>query len=1258
MLLNTRQPLGAPLPKLPVPRGNAAAKQVLATGEPAVGDMFIGPIAKEPLIAVVVPVKRDGKMQYLLLSTIPTKLIQQRLADLVKPENWSLTLLDGKEEVMARWLPSDTPRQSEAAERSRRFTAKSEVAPWSVVLEIPDEVYWTPVLVTAATLGVAILLVALVSLVGGHIVARRLSVAVSSLAQEHQPQDNMARVVEVEAARASLAEKEAAREAAELIRSESERRFRLLFDSAPLPLCLVSSRGELTTFNKRFEQTFGFGHQDVPTLTEWWQQAYPDPEYRRWVMQTWEDAVGRASREDKDITPREYRITCKDGRVRTMVVSEITLGNDLLTSFFDVTERRQVESEKELLAQQRQLALHAANLGWWHYDPQTKVSSWDQRYREIFQVEGESRPNEEILKRLHPEDLPAVWAAVEAALDPDDPKPYSSEYRIILPDGSIRWVEAHGLATFEGEGAARRAVSLVGTVADVTERKRAAFEMQKSEAELSAIYNNAPIIMILIDEDRRLLKANRAALELVDRDLEQAVGLRGGELLKCVHAWDDERGCGFGLDCQACLLRQTATSTLETGKPHFRVEAPLLIDRGEGPVRLTVMASTSLLMVDGKKRVLICVEDITARKQAEEALRESEARYRLISENTGDVVWLLNPATGRFAYVSPSVQRLRGLTPEEVMAQSVEDALTADSLRLVTETIADRIAKMQSGDESARIQTHEVEQPHKDGSVVSTEVVTTFLTDSEGRVTNILGVSRDITERKRARDAILANEKRLQAILKASADPVVVYDNNGSATFVNPAFTRVFGWQPDEVLGQRIPFVPPDQEAMVTEYIGKLYATGGPVTLETKRLTKTGELLNIVISAAGIPDETGQLIGMIVNLTDITQTKRLEAQLRQAQKMEAIGTLAGGIAHDFNNILGAVMGYTELAQEMARTGRSNQEELTQLLKAAKRASSLVRQILTFSRKAEACAKPLSLNKAIQQTMEMLAHTLPKMITIETHLDPDLQLVNADPNQIEQVVMNLATNASDAMPDGGRLIFETKNIVLSEEYCQQHLEVSPGNYVLLMVSDTGQGVEPGVIEHIFDPFFTTKAIGKGTGLGLSTVYGIVKGHGGHVYCYSEPGMGATFKIYLPAYQTDAPSPREEANLPDHLLNGSESILLVDDEPALRDLGSRTLTGMGYRVQTAASGEAALEIFKAEADRIDLVVLDLGMPGMGGHRCLKEMLAIRPDARIVIASGYSANGQVRTSLEAGAAGYVAKPFRRADLLATIRGVLDKA
>jgi CheY-like chemotaxis protein len=373
--------------------------------------------------------------------------------------------------------------------------------------------------------------------------------------------------------------------------------------------------------------------------------------------------------------------------------------------------------------------------------------------------------------------------------------------------------------------------------------------------------------------------------------------------------------------------------------------------------------------------------------------------------------------------------------------------------------------------------------------------------------------------------------------------------------------------------------------------------------------------------------------------------------------MEAIGTLAGGIAHDFNNILAAILGYAEIALQLGQEGLPNHQELAQVIQATERARNLVKQILTFSRKAEADLRPLDLNQAVRQALNLLGPTLPKMVRIEAHLEPNLELVRADATQMEQVLLNLAGNAADAMPEGGRLLIETQNLFLGEDDCDQHLELKPGRYVMLTVSDTGMGISPQVIEHIYDPFFTTKGVGRGTGLGLSTVFGIVKGHGGELTCYSEPGQGATFKVYLPVPPAlDQAVPAEPAP-PEPPVRGEETVLLVDDEAALRDLGRQALEGAGYRVLTAASGEEALAIHQARGAAIDLVVMDLGMPGMGGQRCLREILARDPKAKVVIASGYSANGQVKASLESGAAGYVAKPFRRADLLTTIRDVLNR-
>ena len=372
--------------------------------------------------------------------------------------------------------------------------------------------------------------------------------------------------------------------------------------------------------------------------------------------------------------------------------------------------------------------------------------------------------------------------------------------------------------------------------------------------------------------------------------------------------------------------------------------------------------------------------------------------------------------------------------------------------------------------------------------------------------------------------------------------------------------------------------------------------------------------------------------------------------------MEAIGTLAGGVAHDFNNILAAIMGYTEFAQESAQEGLDCSGELNQVLSAAQRARDLVRQILTFSRKVEFQPKPLDLNREVRQTREVLGRTLPKMIDIVCELAPDLHPVHADANQMEQVLLNLGANAADAMPQGGRLAIRTENVSLDDESCRGRLEVEPGDYVLLTVSDNGQGMDENTRQQIFDPFFSTKPQGKGTGLGLSTVYGIVTGHGGHIFCTSRPGHGTTFSIYLPALVTDA-VPAGAARAKPGALRGNESILLVDDEESLRRVVSAHLSRAGYSVRTAASGEEALEVFRGASREVDLVVLDLGMPGMGGLKCLGELLLLDPETRVLIASGYAADGQIQQSLERGAAGYIAKPYRKTELLSAVRRVLDR-
>jgi CheY-like chemotaxis protein len=332
------------------------------------------------------------------------------------------------------------------------------------------------------------------------------------------------------------------------------------------------------------------------------------------------------------------------------------------------------------------------------------------------------------------------------------------------------------------------------------------------------------------------------------------------------------------------------------------------------------------------------------------------------------------------------------------------------------------------------------------------------------------------------------------------------------------------------------------------------------------------------------------------------------------------------------------------------------DSLEAIDQAVKRAADLVRQLLLFSRKSEIQKKPVHLNQEVNQACRMLERTIPRMIEIEVRPGSRLWTVHADPVQIEQTILNLGGNAADAMPDGGRLLIETQNVVLDDDYVDGRLEAEPGRYVLLTVSDTGEGMDKETVEHIFDPFFTTKGVGRGTGLGLSSVYGIVKSHGGYINCYSEKGQGTSFKIYLPAGE-EAAEEDAEAPAASPALGGDETILLVDDDELIRDFASQALAKFGYTVLTAVNGEEAVEIYSEKGDAVDLVIMDIGMPGMGGRQCLGELLRLDPDARILIASGYALNGQVKQTFEEGAADYVGKPYQLGQLLQKVRGVLDR-
>ncbi len=639
------------------------------------------------------------------------------------------------------------------------------------------------------------------------------------------------------------------------------------------------------------------------------------------------------------------------------------------------------------------------------------------------------------------------------------------------------------------------------------------------------------------------------------------------------------------------------------------------------------------------------------RAQAEHGLRVSEDRYLALTELATDYVVVVKD--GKTVYRNPALIKALGYTVEDTGEGSFLGMVVPEDRQRVERYHRQR---MKGG---SAPETYEVDLLARDGRRLAVEVRPTQIELEDGPAT--LAVMRDITERQRQQLAFNESEERYRILVEESFDGIYVHQGE-RITFANQKLHQMLGYGAGELHGlPHWQLYHEDSQETVRERSwarlqGDEVISRYQVTLQQRNGEPLpAELVAKVVHSEGLPG----IQVMVRDITERLQAERerdqMEARLRQSQKMEAVGTLAGGIAHDFNNILAAILGYAELGLDVAHRGGNNAGDLTQIIASAERARRLVRQILTFSRRVESDLKPMDLNREVRETLKVLERTLPKMVRITTGLAPEPCTVSADSSQIGVLLINLAKNGADAMDGSGELCIRTEYVNLRDMVCPTCELLISGRYVRLVVSDTGKGMERETVAKVFEPFFTTKEVGSGTGLGLAMVYGIVKNHNGHVVVESWPGRGTTMSIYLPALAAAATQPQEDPVSAVVSRGEGETVLVVDDEPSLRGLGRRILTGAGYRTLEAASGEDALAELARRNGGVDLVLLDLGMPGMGGMSCLGEIQARHPSVRVLIASGYGGGGQEQASLAAGAAGFVAKPYMSADLLQKVHDVL---
>jgi two-component system cell cycle sensor histidine kinase/response regulator CckA len=492
-----------------------------------------------------------------------------------------------------------------------------------------------------------------------------------------------------------------------------------------------------------------------------------------------------------------------------------------------------------------------------------------------------------------------------------------------------------------------------------------------------------------------------------------------------------------------------------------------------------------------------------------------------------------------------------------------------------------------------------------------------------------------------------------RSLLHSSADAIVIYDLEGTAEYISPVFTKIFGWTLEELKGKQIPFLPEFERESTMAIIKDLVEKGTPCHgFETKRYTKDGRLLEVSISASRYDDHQGKPAGTLVILRDISEKKKFEAKLQYIERMEAIGTLAGGVAHDFNNLMMGMQGNISLILYDADSSHPYYERLKNIEKLIQSGSELTRQLLGYARKGKYEVKPLNLNQIVKYNSETFGRTR-KNITIHREFAEDLFAIKADESQIGQVLINLYINAADAMPDGGELILKTMNVT-HRKMKNKRYDPKPGQYVLLQVTDNGTGMDEKTIERIFEPFFTTKGMGGGSGLGLASVYGIIKGHGGYIDVDSEKGHGTTFSIYLPASDQFV---KKTSKPYERIIKGDETVLLVDDEEFVIDVGVELLKKLGYNVLEAGSGKEAIQLFGEWCDKIDMVILDMIMPDIGGGEVYDRIKEIDPQVKVLLSSGYSIDGQATDILERGCNSFIQKPFSMKVLSKKIREVLNK-
>jgi PAS domain S-box-containing protein len=786
-------------------------------------------------------------------------------------------------------------------------------------------------------------------------------------------------------------------------------------------------------------------------------------------------------------------------------------------------------------------------------------------------------------------------------------------------DGSFIPCSISSKIQFDAQGSPK---TIIGSMRDITERKKAEETQLENVRRFHGLFDEAPVGYHECDSDGRIVEVNRTELELL--------GYMAEEMLSH-HAWE------FIVENETSrkAIAAKIVGSLQSHLPYERTF------RRKNGTEICVLLSDRTLHNETGKVVGIrsALQDITERKRT-----ESELRLMAQTVASAQDCISITDLENRFLFANEAFQHTHGFTTEELLGKDISVVRSPDTPTTTDKGLLDTL----SGGWHGELLHH-----RKDGNDFPVELWKSLVKDDAGTPVAMVGVARDITERKKAEQHLMQSEEQFRLIAENVADMIAVLDLDGKRIYNSPSYSGILG-DPESLKGtDGYQEIHPEDRDRVREVFRETIRTGVGQRIEYRLMGKEGSERTIDSKGSVIRDGEGKIFRVVVVSRDVTEEKMRAAQFLRSQRMESIGTLAGGIAHDLNNVLAPIMMAIEVLRSKV-SDQAGQRILSTIETSAKRGADIVRQVLAFGRGVKGERILVQLKHVIYEVAKIAGETFPKSIEMRMDMPRDLWTVLADPTQMHQVLLNMLVNARDAMPKGGSLTISAENVKLDENYSRMHLEAKPGVYVCMVITDTGTGIPSDIREKIFDPFFTTKEIGVGTGLGLSTTLAIVKSHQGFINLYSEEGKGTTFRIYIPATGTasNKAAASEEADLP---VGNGELILVIDDEAAIRVITKETLQAHGYKAITASDGAEGVALFAENKKDIKVAITDIMMPVMDGTAAIIALKRINPGVKIIAASGLTTRGNITSASDPNVQAFLTKPYTAEKLLKTLAETL---